>query len=187
MSVIIAVTRNGRTVMCADTLTTFGDSQKVPAENLATLKIRRLGSSIVGAAGWAVYDCIVRDYLGERVPELETEGQIFAFFMDLWRVMHDKYSFVNDQAQSKDSPFGDLDSSFILANRNGIFKVSPDMDVSRFGQFFAIGSGAEYAMGAVHALYATVESAEELARRGVATASQFDVFCGGEPTLLEVE
>jgi len=186
MSIILAVSRNGRTVMGADTLTCFGESQRVPAANLSTVKIRRLGSSIIGSSGWGVYDCILHDYLGDRVPDLEDERRIFAFFVELWKVMHDRYSLVNDQAQAKDSPFGDLDSSFLIANRNGIYKVSPDMDVSRFDQYFAIGSGADYALGALHALYPTVEDAEELARRALETASDFDVYCGGEAAVLAV-
>ncbi len=107
--------------------------------------------------------------------------------MVLWRAMHDNYSLVNDQAQAKDSPFGDLDSTFLIANRGGIFKVSPDMDVSEFRQYYAIGSGAEYALGAMHNLFETDQSAEVIARKAVDTATQFDVYCGGTINVMTVE
>ena len=128
---------------------------------------------------------VVRSRVVHR--EATDERLIFAFFVELWKVMHDRYTLVNDQAQSKDSPFGDLDSSFLIANRNGIFKVSPDMDVSRFDQYFAIGSGAEYALGAMHSVYDALDDADEIARRGVETAGAFDVYCGGETTVLSVD
>lgn len=188
MSIIVATTRNGRTVMAADSLTCFGDSHRVPPENAMTPKVRRLGSSIIGSAGWGVYDRILDAHLADRpAPDFSGERAIFAFFVELWKVMHDQYNFVNDQAQSKDSPFGDLDSSFLIANRDGLFKVSPDMDVSRFDRYYAIGSGAEYALGALYVEYPSAESAEDLARLAVGASIALDVYCGGEITVLAVE
>ncbi|MHC5115016.1 MAG: hypothetical protein ACYTGP_11385 [Planctomycetota bacterium] len=188
MSVIVAVRKFDTTVIAADSLTCFGDSQRVPQANAVTPKVRRIGTSLVGASGWAVYDSIITDFLADRPPpDLTTPEAIFSFFMVLWRAMHDNYSFVNDQAQSKDSPFGDLDSTFLIANRGGIFKVSPDMDVSGFQQYYAIGSGSEYALGAMHHLYETDQSAEVIARKAVDTATQFDLYCGGAINVMTAE
>ncbi len=181
MSIIAAVRKNDQIILAADSLACFGDSHRVPQSNAVTPKIRRIGESVVGSAGWGVYDRILDAHLSDRpAPSLSTEGEIFAFFVDLWRAMHDKYTLVNDQAASKDSPFGDLDSSFLIGNRGGIFKVSPDMDVSRFDQYYAIGSGAEYALGALYNLYEWEENTELIVRGAVETAIAFDVYCGGE-------
>ena len=38
MSIVVAMHRDGRTVMGADTLTVFGDSECVPAENNTSTK-----------------------------------------------------------------------------------------------------------------------------------------------------
>lgn len=187
MSIIAAVRKNDQTFLAADTLTCFGDSHRVPQSNAITPKIRRIGGVVVGGSGWGVYDRILDAHLAEQPdPPLSNEPEIFAFFMDLWRVMHDKYSFVNDQAGSKDSPFGDLDSSFLVGSPHGIYKVSPDMDVSRFDQYYAIGSGAEYALGALYNLYEWEESGEIIARSAVESAIAFDVYCGGEITVMQV-
>ena len=125
--------------------------------------------------------------LDRAVPELDAEMSIFAFFLDVWKALHDGYPFVNDQPQTRDTPFGDLDSTFIVANASGIYKISHDMDVCRFRQYFAIGSGAEYALGALHVLYETHDDAAEIARTAVHTTCQFDVHCGGEIDVLEVQ
>jgi ATP-dependent protease HslVU (ClpYQ) peptidase subunit len=187
MSIIVAVRKHDQIVMAADTLTCFGDAQRIPASNATTPKLQRLGDALVGASGWGVYDRILDAHLAERpVPDLGSERAIFAFFLDLWRALHDRFNFVNDQAQSKDSPFGDLDSSFLVASRAGMFKVSSDLDVSRFERYYAIGSGAEYALGAMHACYDDLPTAEDIARRGVEAAIAFDVYCDGEITVEAV-
>lgn len=187
MSIITAVRKNDRTFLAADTLTCFGDTHRVPQSNATTPKIRRIGRSVVGGSGWGIYDRILDAHLAEHPePALSNELDIFAFFMGLWRAMHDKYTFVNDQAAAKDSPFGDLDSSFLIANEGGIFKVSPDMDVSRFEQYYAIGSGAEYALGALYNLYEWEENPEVIARGAVESAIAFDVYCGGQISVMAV-
>jgi ATP-dependent protease HslVU (ClpYQ) peptidase subunit len=185
MSIIAAVRKNGRTVIAADSQTSFGESQRIPTENSRTPKIRRIGASIIGGTGWAVYDCILTDHLADRpAPDLGDERAIFSFFMELWRALHENYPFVNDQAQAKDSPFGDLDASFLIANTGGLFHVANDMDVSRFEQYYAIGSGSEYALGSLHSLYGSNLDAEALARRAVDSAIAFDITCGSEVMVL---
>ncbi|MHC5002938.1 MAG: hypothetical protein ACYTJ0_07430 [Planctomycetota bacterium] len=187
MSVVVVVSKQGRTVMAADSLTVFGDAQQLPPANAVTRKIRRVGDSLVGSAGWAIYDCILDHFLaGRPAPELRDEQAIFGFFLALWHALHERYPFVNDQAQNKDSPFGDLDSSFLIANEQGMFKVSNDLDVFRFNQYYAIGSGGEYALGAMHALYDEPAAADEIAQRAVRGAIVFDVHCGGEIHLEQV-
>jgi hypothetical protein len=73
----------------------------------------------------------------------------------LWNDLHKKYSFVNDQIDEKEAgPFGNLDSTFLVAGRAGIFYVGPDMSVTKVKHYFAIGSGAQFARRA-HALHGT--------------------------------
>ena len=188
MSVIAAVTKNSRTVIAADTLTCFGESQRVSADNSHTPKVRRVGGALVGAAGWGVYDNILDHFLvDQRRPDLSSERAIFTFFLALWKALHETYPFVNDQSQGRDSPFGDLDASFLVASPEGIFKVSSDLDICRFEKYYAIGSGAEYALGAMHQIYDQLSEADEIARRSVASAIEFDLHCGGDVTVLAVE
>ncbi|MBT8486320.1 MAG: hypothetical protein HKO59_01485 [Phycisphaerales bacterium] len=187
MSIVVAISKNDRIVIASDSLTSFSDDLCVPAANSATSKIRTLGDALLGASGWAVYDRILDDYLATaETPRLDDESAIFAFFLDLWKALHDRYPFVNDQAGSRETPFGDLDSTFLIAAPRGIYKVSNDMDVCRFRQYYAIGSGAPYAFGALHTLYETELPPDEIARRAVATANAFDPYCGGQIVVREV-
>ena len=65
MSIIVAVRKNDRIIMAADSLTTFGESQRVPPANVTTEKIRRVGSSLVGGSGWGIYDRILDAFLAD--------------------------------------------------------------------------------------------------------------------------
>jgi ATP-dependent protease HslVU (ClpYQ) peptidase subunit len=194
MSIVVAVNKGNRIVMAADTQTSFGDSERTPTENSRSAKIYRIGQAIFGTTGWAVYDDIIADMLAhppEGVapgpPDLSTQRSVFAFFLDMWKELHDKYQFVNDQAQAKDSPFGDLDSSFLIASPGGIFKVSSDLGVTPFRQYYAIGSGTEYALGSLFNLYPHDDlDVEQVAVQSVRTAMAFDTGCGGDVDVLEV-
>lgn len=188
MSIVVAVTKNNQTVMAADTLTCFGDAEQVPADNCPTIKIRKLGSALLGGTGWAVYDDIIEHYVVEnKEPDLSDRQSIFTFFLDLWKAMHDRYTLVNDQAQSKESPFGDMDSSFLIANSNGIFKISQDLSVTSFNQYYAIGWGADYALGAMYNLYQSDFDAATIAKQAAKTAIEFNVHCGGDITVMSVQ
>jgi len=188
MSVVVGVRKEGRLVLAADSLITFG-SARMPEDNLKAEKIRALGDSLFASAGWGLYDDIIEDHVSQH-PEvrLADEKAIFSFFLGLWRQLHERYSFVNDQpGDDKDSPFGDLDTTFLIANRGGLFHVGSDMSVTRFRQYYAIGSGGDYALGALHVLYRQLDDPAAVARGAVEAAVAFDTKCGGPILVREVE
>ena len=75
--------------------------------------------------------------------------------------------------------------SFLVANPQGVFYVAPNLGVTRFEQYYAIGSGADYSLGAVYQLYGNELNAHEIARTAVETAMAFNVNCGGRVETLE--
>jgi ATP-dependent protease HslVU (ClpYQ) peptidase subunit len=182
MSIAVAVRKGSTLAVAADSQENFGDRKVVGANHRAT-KIMSFGGSELAMTGWGVYDNVFTDYLASRrAPRFASEREIFTFFVRLWRDLRRRYSYVEDQvADDHDrSPFADLDSSFLIGNRHGIFHVSGDMSVMAFQQYYAIGSGASYALGVLHALYDSERDAAVLARRACEAAIAFDVYCGGE-------
>lgn len=180
MSIAVAVQKGKQIVIASDSQSSFG-SCRVPPENHQTLKIRKAGSSYIAAAGWAIYDDMLQDFLSRRkLGSLRSREAIFRLFLQFWKEAHKRYSIVNDQPGEKDSPFGELDSSFLIVNSAGIFHVSSDMSTTKFEKYFAIGSGGDYALGALHALYDSELGAVALAQRAVEAAIAFNVYCGGE-------
>jgi ATP-dependent protease HslVU (ClpYQ) peptidase subunit len=181
MSIALAIEKNGELIVAADTLTSFGHT-KVPPVLHAADKVRRVGANLLATTGWGLYENILDDVIARRKNlKLGSREQIFEFFLRLWNDLHKKYSFVNDQIDEKEAgPFGNLDSTFIIAGRSGIYYVGPDMSVTQVKHYFAIGSGAQFALGALHALHGSKLGAEEIARRAVESAIAFDTYCGGE-------
>lgn len=186
MSIAVAVKSRGKIVIAADTKRTFGPGA-VTADNLKDCKLRRVGSAYLAATGWGVYANILDDYLArKRRASLGDSRSIFEFFRAFWRELHERYAFVNDQCGETDSPFGDLDASFLIVSSRGIFSVACDMSVTKFEQYYAIGSGAPYALGALHALYDARKDPEAPARAAVRAASDLDIYCGGDIDLEQV-
>ncbi|PID55882.1 hypothetical protein CSB45_13760 [candidate division KSB3 bacterium] len=187
MSIAVSVKKGQDVVIASDTQDNFG-SNKVSFDNYRAKKIISVGNSYVATTGWGLYEDIFDDYLlGKEGIVLESKAQIFSFFMQFWKDLHKKYSFVKDQSDEEDvSPFGDLDATFLIANRSGIFYVSSNMSVTKFEKYFAIGSGSSFSLGTIYGLYELDFSAEEIACKAVEAAMTFNIYCGGRIDLFQV-
>ena len=188
MSIAVAVKKADQLVIAADTQDVFGNN-KVSFDNYTSKKIMRAGDSYLATSGWGLYEDILEDYLTTQDGlALNTRPLIFSFFMTFWKELHERYNFVKDQPEDDEdsSPFGDLDSTFLIVNPAGIFYVSSNMSVTRFEKYFAIGSGSHFSLGSMHALYDLDLSAEEIARKAVESAITFSIYCGGSVDLFHV-
>jgi hypothetical protein len=150
--------------------------------------VLRVGASFLATTGWGLYDNILEDYLARTpTPRLGSRQAVFAYFMRLWKQLGDRYTLVNDQPhQDEPSPFADVDASFLVVNRAGIFHVASNLSVTQFHEYYAVGSGASYALGALHSMHGGRLDAEATARAACAAAMAFDVFCGGDVDLYRV-
>jgi ATP-dependent protease HslVU (ClpYQ) peptidase subunit len=186
MSIAVAVRVGNEIVLATDSKRTFG-SGGVPDDNFRDAKMRKVGAAHIATTGWGVYNNILDDYLRTaRNPRLVDSASIFTYFRKFRVALHERYAFVNDQCTESDSPFGDLDASFLVVSAHGIFYVACDMSVTRFDNYYAVGSGAPYALGAMHTLHQPRANPETIARKAVAAASALDIYCGGEVTLVKV-
>ena len=188
MTVAVTVLKKKRLVIGADTQMNFGDN-RMPSNNHNASKIFTINGTYVAGSGWGLYDNIIQDLLSDKKNKnhkLNDERSIFKFFNNLYFTAKEKYSYVNNQCNSTNSPFADLDARFLIANRNGIFYVSANMSVHKFERYYAIGSGCDYALGAIHALYDSDFSAKVICQKAISAAIDMDVRCGGQPDLYEI-
>ncbi len=186
MSIAVVVKKNSEIVIGADTLQSF-DSQMLSIDNLNESKLRHIGPAMLAFTGWGLYANILDDYLSRKKSvKLTTKQNIFQFFKELWPILHKEYSFVNDQSGNSDTPFGELDSSFLIATKKRIFYASSNLCVSEFLKYYAIGIGRDYAIGAMHVLYDQNMSAEEIARLAIEAAISNNVYCGGKTEILKL-
>ena len=65
-----------------------------------------------------------------------------------------------------------------MANPSGIFGVYSMREVFEFDKFWSIGSGRDFALGAMYAVFKGRKSAEDIARIGVLAGAEYDTGTG---------
>ena len=75
----------------------------------------------------------------------------------------------------------------MIANPSGIFAVYSMREVFEFDRFWAIGSGRDFALGAMYTLYDQPNSAAVVAQAGVMAGAEFDTGTSTPITLNEVK
>ena len=132
MSIAVAVRKDARIVLATDSQTNLG-SERVPAENLSGPKFiadrRRVhGRDRVDAVlehprGRA------RTQAARNAPGSTPKRTSSGSSQGCGGNLHERYNFVKDQADDADSPFGSLDSTFLVVCARGIFGVASDLSV----------------------------------------------------------
>lgn len=106
--------------------------------------------------------------------DLDFSGRIAIFdtLRKLHPVLKDQH-FLNPK-EEEDDPYESTQITALIANENGIFGVYSMREVFEYTQFWAVGSGREFALGAMSALYPRLRTAEAVARAGVEAGATFD-------------
>lgn len=174
MTTLAVVKKNGFVAIAADTLTKWG-SNKEPAAYIANhSKLIQLGDSWLAVTGYTTFILILKDYFANSAvtPDLASVGGIFRTWQNLHGALKDQYFLLAGEDKDDDLESSQMD--VLIANPHGIFGVAEHRSVQEFSKFYAYGSGSDLAMGAMHALYDTPLSAEEIVRKAIETAAEFD-------------
>src|SRR4029434_10727652 len=105
-------------------------------------------------------------------PKLTTRREIFECFRTLHPRLKEQY-FLNPKEDDKD-PYESSQMDLLIANRGGAFGLMSLRDVYEYSRFWAIGSGASYALGAMFAAYDLDLTADEIAEIGLKSAVELD-------------
>jgi len=192
MSIIVAVEKNEKLCVAADTVAFDGTHLQAPDLVINYAKVRRVGKSLLGCVGYAIYENLLDHFLSTAtsIPDFEDRSAVFEFFLHFMHKLGKEYHFVGERNGSDDeteSPFIKLESRFLVANRHGIFVIDSDLTVVHYRKFWAIGSGCTFALGALHAVYDSDMSASDIALCAAAAAIRFDESCRGEIQLCKAE
>ena len=183
----IAVVRKGDTaVIAADSLTTFGTTRLAPAYDRHPEKITRYADSFLGVAGSAAHQLVLENLLA-RTPNLDFHGKaaIYDSFRKLHPVLKDE-AFLNPK-EEEDDPYESSQMTVMIANPAGIFAVYSMREVFEFDRFWAIGSGRDFALGAMYTLYDKARTAIAIAEAGVLAGAEFDTGTSEPIDLHEVK
>ena len=178
MSTITIVRKNGSVAIAADTQASFGSRKLSAHYERHAGKILRIGPSFIGMTGWGVQQLVLEHLfaaLGE-VPTLESKNEIFAVLLKVHERLRWDY-FLTEQA-GEDDAFESSQLSLMIANSFGIFGVYSNRSVIEFERFWASGSGSDYALGAMYAVYESAADALSIAQAGVRAATEFDDATG---------
>ena len=179
MSTVVAVKKAGKVCIAADSLTSFGDLKLSSKYDAAHDKILRFDENYLGIVGSAAHQLVLESvFASKKIIEkkididLSSRLSIFESFRALHPVLKQKY-FLNAKDED-DDPYESTQIDALIANPFGIFGVHSLREVTEYNKFWAIGSGAEYALGAMFAVYDSAASAEEVAHAGVAAGAEFN-------------
>lgn len=174
MTTLAVVKKDGIVAIAADTLTKWGSNKESAAHIVNHSKLIQLGDSWLAVTGYTTFILILKDYFSRAnvQADLASVGGIFRTWQNLHGALKDQYFLLAGEDKDDDLESSQMD--VLIANPHGIFGVAEHRSVQEFSRFYAYGSGSDLAMGAMHALYDTALSAEEIARKAIETAAEFD-------------
>lgn len=173
MTTLVVVRKGDQACIAGDTLTSFGAKKYSAAYKTDASKILRVGESWVGLIGSPAHRQVIESLVREHAGTLRLDSRqaIFESFRALHPLLKEQY-FLNPKDEKEPYETSQLD--MLIANRHGTFYLSTLRDVYEFSRFWAIGSGCEFALGALHALYDQDLDARAIAEGAVRAACEFD-------------
>ena len=177
MTTLVVVRKNKEIAIAADSLTTFGDTRLSAYFDRAYEKIVHHRGTYIGLCGSAAHQLVFESLLAKHEDlDFSTRRAIFETFRKLHPILKEQH-FLNPK-EEEDDPYESTQITALIANPRGIFGVYSMREVFEYTQFWAAGTGREFALGAMHALYSRLRTAEAVAKAGVEAGAMFDKNSG---------
>jgi len=176
MTTVVVVRGGGVACIAADSLTTFGEQKLPPQYDCNSDKIQPIGEGAISIVGSAAHAPVLESVVKEKRVRLDLRDRmsLFESFRSLHAELKENYYLNPKEEESDKDPYESSRIDALVANPWGIFGVYALREVYEYRHFWAAGSGADYALGAMYAAWDHVEAAEEIARIGVAAGAEFD-------------
>ena len=183
MTTVVVVKKNGQVAIAADTLVTFGDtrlSNRFEANSKLFKVETAAGPSYVGIAGTVAHFPVLRKAmlaLPKKELLLGSKDEVFDTFTKLHPML--KETFFLQTKEDDNDPYDSSQFSVVVANATGIYGLYSYREVFEFNEFWGIGSGRSFALGAMYVAWDKGKSAREIATVGVQAGCEFDKSSGG--------
>jgi ATP-dependent protease HslVU (ClpYQ) peptidase subunit len=185
MTTLVAVRKNDEIAIAADSLTTFGDTRLSAQYDRTPEKIVEYRGTYIGLCGSAAHQLVFQSLLAKHGDlDFADKAAIFETFRKLHPILKEQH-FLNPK-EEEDDPYESTQVTALVANEHGIFGVYSMREVFEYTQFWAVGSGREFALGAMHAMYPRLRTAAAVARAGITAGATFDKNSGLPMTLYTV-
>lgn len=189
MSTVVVVKKEGRVVIAADTLLSFGDTKcrgKYIGNKDKILKFKDNYIGIVGSSAHSnVFYSIINNYAD--LLSFKSKEDIFESYLKLHPILKEKYFLTTQEGDQSEQVYESSQINAVIANRYGIFGVFSWREVYEYERFWAIGSGSSYALGAMYAAYDLLMTPEMIAKAGVEAGAEFDNASALPQTFYSIE
>jgi len=174
MSTIVVARKGKQACIAADSLTTFGDIRLAHDLDKNSNKIQTFGKTHMGIVGAAAHTLVAERAFMDPAAKVDfsTRNSTFDTLLRLHPILKEKY-FLNPK-DSEEDPYETSQIDSVYINSNGIFAMFALREVYEYSRFWAVGSGACYALGAMHAVYNKAKTAREIAKAGALAGAEFD-------------
>lgn len=179
MSTIVVAQKNGVACIGADTLSSLGPLRQKAHHVVNKTKITKVGDTLVGLTGTSASLVVMNSYFSnpERPRDMSSAAAIFETFRHAHHFLKTEYFMATHP--DKDDEYETTQFYGLAANAHGIFAIYSFRSAQQFHKFWGAGSGRDYALGAMQAIYDQCKTAEEVVRIGLDAAAEFDSATGG--------
>jgi ATP-dependent protease HslVU (ClpYQ) peptidase subunit len=183
MTTLVVVKKAGQVAIAADTLVTFGDTslgQRFEANSKIFKVDTPAGLSYVGMAGTVAHFPVLRKAMAALPKDqlkLGSRDEVFDTFVKLHPLL--KETFFLQTKEDDNDPYESSQFTVVIANASGIYGLYSYREVFEFKEFWGIGSGRSFALGAMHAAWDKAKTAREVAVAGLNAGCEFDKNSAG--------
>lgn len=174
MSTVVVVRKNEKACIAADSLTSFGDTKQSADFVADSNKIIHFADFHMGIVGSAAHQLVLKSLFNNHSGKIDFSSQlsIFDSLKHIHPILKEEY-FLNCKDHEEDA-YESSRVDALLMTENGIYGLYSLREVDEYTRFWAVGSGAEYALGAMLSVYDYLETAEQIAEVGIRAGATFD-------------
>jgi ATP-dependent protease HslVU (ClpYQ) peptidase subunit len=186
LTTIVVAKKNGHVAIAADSLTTFGDTRLPEPYKRVHDKILHVGASYIGVCGSSAHHLVLENVVSKTADlAFGSRAEIFETFRRLHPILKEQ-AFLNPKEED-DDPYESSQITALIANDTGIYGVYSYREVFDYDRFWAVGSGRNFALGAMYAVWDRARSAEDVAQAGIAAGIEFDRSSAGPVELHTIK
>ncbi len=174
MSTVVVVRKHQQACIAADSLTSFGDTKQSAVYIADADKIIRREGFYMGIVGSAAHQLVLESLFTRHADKIDFSSRldIFDSLNRIHPILKEEY-FLNSKDEDED-PYESSRYDSLVMTASGIYGLYSLREVDEYTRYWAVGSGAEYALGAMFSVYDQFERAEDIARAGIEAGAQFD-------------
>jgi ATP-dependent HslUV protease subunit HslV len=179
MGTIVAIRKNDEACIASDSLNLFEDIIQ-PSLSVADSCLMKVGDSFIGLNSSLSYqqafEEVLSGIISKSSPQLDSPVHIKRFFCGIHDTLRANHQLVPSVVAGQ--PFENMPMNALVVNRAGIYKFDSNRSVYEFKKFWAIGSAAPFALGAMQVGYEHIQSASQLARAALEACAEFEANRG---------